>query len=68
MKKDENFYDEQSYLMGNKTLFKDISCKGAKFDNVINTTECKLPSAKALVDDGEQNSGFFKKLFGFFGS
>jgi len=68
MDKKEEFYNEESYLMGSKTNFKNISCKGAKFENVINTTQCRLPSAKALLDDSAKKGGFFRKLFGFGGN
>lgn len=57
---------KQSALTGKPTSFKDISCHGANFDNIKNTTEARLPSASELREKGEA-SGVTGKLFSFFG-
>lgn len=53
--------------MDTPTNFKDITCRGAKFDNLKNTTNAKLPNAKDLAEDAGQKSSI-SKLFGLLGN
>ncbi|MFI4983648.1 MAG: hypothetical protein ACHP6I_00430 [Rickettsiales bacterium] len=46
----KQFENEQSFLDGKPTSFKNITCRGAKFINIKNTTEARLPSDKELAD------------------
>lgn len=64
----ENNQDrKQSALTGKPTQFKGITCHGAKFDNIKNTTGAKLPSGSDLRVRSE-GDGVTGKLFSIFKS
>lgn len=65
MKQDESI--KQSALTGKPTSFEGITCHGAKFDNIRNTTGARMPSASELREKGE-SSGVAGKLFSLFKS
>lgn len=44
------FQNDKSYLTGKPTSFKNITCRGAKFINIKNRTNARLPSDKELLD------------------
>ncbi len=67
MGKIEEIINDKSYLYGKPTNFKNITCRGAKFDALKNTTNAKLPSEKELREDAQSNSSI-SKLFGFLGN
>jgi hypothetical protein len=67
MGKIEEIINDKSYLYGKPTSFKNISCRGAKFDSIKNTTGAKLPTEKELREDAPNNSSI-SKLFGFLGN
>lgn len=56
----------ESALIGRPTLFKGISCHGAKFDNIRNTTGAKLPSEKDLREVLSGDGGIVSSLFSVF--
>lgn len=57
----------ESELIDKPTNFFKISCQGAKFENMVNTTAAILPSAKALkvVKAAPQEKvSLFSRIFG----
>ena len=68
MAKIEEFLNDKSYLYDKPTNFKDIMCRGAKFDGIRNTTSARLPSDKELREDAPRPGSIVSKIFGFLGS
>lgn len=66
MTKLEEIINTKSYLIDQPTNFKDISCRGAKFDSLTNTTGARLPNEKQFAEDAQKPST--SKLFGFLGN
>lgn len=57
----------ESELLGKPTNFLKISCHGAKFDNIVNSTAATMPSAKELKvaeKVTEEKVSLFGRIFG----
>lgn len=65
MAKQDEFFSDRSFLVGQPTRLKNITCRGANFDGVKNTTKARMPSDKELREDAPRPGGFIQKIFGF---
>jgi hypothetical protein len=66
MTKIDEFYSDRSFLVGQPTKFKNITCRGAKFDGIKNTTNARMPSDRELREDAPRpTTSLAGKVFGF---